>query len=306
MTTHRRDFLRTILTGVAGLTITHPAFGQGTEPITATKLTPTLAVLTGNGGNVALVIGSRELMLVDTGLPDRAADLLKSVASVEAHPITRAFNTHWHYDHVGANESLAKAGATLMAHENTRKHMGSKVYMEPLKTTVEPVPAQALPKETFSTRGKLTFGKEPIEYVPVPPAHTNGDAYVLFRDANVLHTGDLLFNGFYPFIDYSTGGWIGGMVAALDDMHKACDANTRVIPGHGPAGTRAELAASRDLLARAHERLEAFAKKGAGVDEVVKAAPFKDTDEQWGKGFMTPESFVRIAYTGLLRHRGLR
>lgn len=304
MHTTRREFVQTLISGAVGLSITSPASGQAPTPITATKLTPTLALLAGNGGNMALVIGSDGLMLVDAGLPDRAAELLKAAADLGSPPVTTLFNTHWHYDHVGANEALGKGGAAIIAHENTRKHLASGVFMEALKMKIEPMAGPGLPAKTFSAAGKMAFEKTTLEYVPVPPAHTDGDAYVFFPEANVLHTGDLLFTNLFPFIDYSTGGWLGGMIAACDTMYKACDADTRVIPGHGALATRDDLRNSRDMLTRVHERLSPFARKGASVEDVVKAAPTREFDAAWGKGFMNPETFVRVAYTSLVRHGG--
>lgn len=300
---NRRDFVQTLLTGAVGLSITWPAYGQGASPITATKLTPALALLTGNGGNVLAVIGPDGLMLIDGGLPDRASEMLKAVAGVSTHPVTMLFNTHWHFDHTGINPLVGKAGATIMAHENTRKHLSTGVFMEALNMKIDAMAKPGLPTKTFSTRGKTTFGKEALEYVPVAPAHTDGDAYVFFPGSNVLHTGDLLFNNLFPFIDYSTGGWLGGMIAACDTLYKACDAQTRVVPGHGEPGTRDTIKSSQDMLTRVSDRLAPFVKKGASADEVVKAHPLKGFDASLGKGFMNQETFVRVAYTSLLRHK---
>jgi cyclase len=306
MTSNRREFLRTAITGAVGLSITTRAFGQAASPITATKLSPSLVLLSGNGGNVALVIGSSGLMLIDAGLPNRAGELVKTIASLDSHPVTTVFNTHWHSDHVGANETLGKAGARIVAHENTRKHLASGTLIEALKMKIEPLQKPGIPVQTFSSRGTLTFDKETIDYVPVPPAHTDGDAYTFFPAQNVMHTGDLLFKDVYPFIDYSTGGWIGGMVAATDAMYRACDAKTRVIPGHGAMATREDLKRSHDMLTLAQQRLSAFAKKGASVEEVVKAEPLKDLDPTWGRGFMNAEGFLHVTYTGLLRQNERR
>lgn len=303
MTANRREFLRAAITGSVGLSITTRAFGQAASPITATKLFPNLVLLTGNGGNVALVIGSSGLMLIDGGLPDRGGDLIKMVASLDNHPITTVFNTHWHFDHTGINETAGKAGARIVAHENTRKHLANGASIEVLKMKFEPLQKPGLPVQTFSTRGTLTFEKEKIDYVPVPPAHTDGDAYAFFPAQNVLHTGDLFFKNVYPFIDYSTGGWLGGMVAATDAMYKACDAKTQVIPGHGAMATREDLKRSHDMLALAQDRLSAYVKKGASEEEVFKAAPLSDLDGKWGTGFMNGEGFVRVAYTSLIRHK---
>jgi len=302
--TDRREFLRAIVTGAVGLSVTYrPAFGQGTPPaITATKLSPTLALLSGNGGNVAIVIGSDGLMMVDGGLPDRAADMLKAVTDqVGPQRIRAVFNTHWHFDHIGLNETLGRAGAKIIAHENTKKWLGMRVTMEALGRTFEPLKPEGLPAETFNKSGSLMFEKEKIEYTPVAPAHTDGDSYVVLRGPNVLHTGDLLFKDTYPVIDYSTGGWIGGMAAACGAMYKACDANTRVIPGHGSLASRDDLKASQDMLVTVQDRLAPLVKQGKTADEAVASKPTKDLDGKWGKGFMTPDNFVRAAYVSLQR-----
>jgi cyclase len=302
-TSTRRDFLRTLTTGAIGLSITYPAFGQGVPSVTATKLSPTLVLLSGNGGNVVLVVGRNGLMMVDGGLPENAAAMLKAVAGVDSHPVTTVFNTHWHFDHIGCNETLGKMGAKIIAHENTRKHLSETVTLEAFGRTFEPLQPQGRPVETFATSGKMTFEREAIEYVHVDPAHTDGDAFVHFTGPNVLHTGDLLFKDAYPVIDYSTGGWLGGMAAACDVMAKVCNAQTRVIPGHGTMATRADLMASRDMMRTVQERLMPMVKEGRTVDDVVKAAPTKDLDDKWGKGFMTPENFTRAAYTSLVRRQ---
>jgi cyclase len=300
---NRRDFLRAVIGGAAGMTFAYRAYGQAApQPITATKLSADLAVLAGDGGNVAIVIGPDGLMMIDGGLPNRVADLQKAITEVDAHKVRVLFNTHWHFDHTGSNETLGAAGAKIIAHENTKKWLSQKVTMEAFNRTFEPLKPEGIPTEVFSKGGKMSFGKEKIEYVHVAPAHTDSDAYVFLPGPNVLHTGDLLFSGFYPVIDYSTGGWIGGMVAAADAMLKVGDNKTRVVPGHGPLGTKDELKASRDMMHTVHERLETLSKQGKSVDEVLAAKPTKDLDEKWGKGLMNPENFVRVAYTSLSRH----
>jgi glyoxylase-like metal-dependent hydrolase (beta-lactamase superfamily II) len=300
----RREFLQAVVAGAVGATFTYrTAFGQGAPPpITATKLSPSVVLLSGDGGNVALVLAPDGLMLVDGGLPERAADLLKAVTDVDAHKITTVFNTHWHFDHIGCNETLGKSGAKIIAHENVKKRLGMRVTMEALNRTFEPLKPEGQPSQTFAKNGKMTFGKESIEYAHVDPAHTDGDSYVFFPGPNVLHTGDLLFTGTYPVIDYSTGGWLGGMIAAADTMMKVGDANTKIIPGHGALSTRADLKASHDMMSGVRDRLAPLVKQGKSPDEVVASKPTKDLDEKWGKGFMTPDLFVRAAYVSLQRH----
>jgi glyoxylase-like metal-dependent hydrolase (beta-lactamase superfamily II) len=305
----RRELLRALITAPIGASFTvlagvSPLRAQApTTPIKATKLADHISLLTGDGGNIALVTGNDGLLMVDGGYLERAADLLKAAAEVDPHRVTIQFNTHWHLDHIGANEALGAAGAKIMAHANTKKWLGQRVVMEAINRTVEPLKPEGLPTEAFTKAGVIKLGTASVEYTPVAPAHTDGDAYLFFPDANMLHTGDLLFNGTYPLIDYSTGGWIGGMVAACDALLKQGNAETRIIPGHGPMASKGDLKASRDMLATVYERLEKFRKEGKPAKEVVAAAPTKDFDEKFGKG-MKPDQFVEIAYTGLLRHAG--
>lgn len=303
---NRRVFLRALIAGPAGLILIDSTQGQTPTPppIKATKLSDNLAVISGDGGNIGVVISEDGLMMIDGGLADRSAELLSAAAEqVDAHKFRTVFNTHWHLDHVGCNEALGKAGAKIIAHENVKKRLSTKILMEAMNRTIEPLKPEGLPAETFTKGGKMTFGKEKIEYASVPPAHTDGDSYLFFAGPNVLHTGDLLFNGTYPFIDYSTGGWIGGMAAACDTLLKVGDAQTRIIPGHGALASKEDLKASRDMLATVHERLEKMAKEGKSVEEAIAAVPTKDLDSKWIRGTAKPDGFVRIAYTGLLRHK---
>lgn len=301
----RRDFLRALIAAPAGLALSFRALGQqpAPAPIEATRLSPSLALVSGDGGNIAIVIAEDGLMMIDGGFADRSAELLRTASErVDAHRFRAVFNTHWHLDHVGCNEVLGRSGAKIIAHENVKKRLSTKIVMEALNRTVEPLQPEGLPTETFTGGGTMRFGTEKIEYATVPPAHTDGDSYLFFPSSNVLHTGDLLFNGTYPFIDYSTGGWIGGMVAAAGRLLKVGDSKTRIIPGHGPLASRDDLHASHDMLAAVYERLASMAKQGKTVEEVVAAAPTKDFDEKWGGKSKKGDAFVRIAYTGILRN----
>ena len=300
---NRRDFLQALMGGAAGLSFTYIASGQNAPPppIQATKLTEDLAVLMGDGGNVAVLIAPDGLMMIDGGLPNRTDDMLKAVKEVDAHKVQILFNTHWHFDHVGSNEALGRSGAKIIAHENVKKRLSVKVTSEALNRSFDPLKPEGIPSETFTKGGKLTFGKQKIQYTHFAEGHTDGDAYLFLPAANVLHTGDLLFAGMYPVIDYSTGGWIGGMATACDVMLKAGDAKTRVIPGHGPMATKDDLKASSAMLHTVHERLAAAAKQGKSVDEVIASAPTKEFDDKWGKA-RPAAGFVRQAYNSLL-HR---
>jgi cyclase len=302
----RRDFLRVLWGGAAGLSFTWPGFGQApADPIRATKLTDRIALLSGDGGNVGLVMGDDGLMMIDGGYANRALELQKAVADTSAHPVKLLFDTHWHSDHVGSNELLGKAGVKIMAHQNAKVWLSQKVKMEAFNTTAEPLKPEGIPSQTFTDGGKMTFAKEKIEYKWFPNAHTDNDTYLFFPAANVLQTGDLFFSGAYPVIDYSTGGWIGGMATALDKLLKVGDAQTKIIPGHGPLSTKEDMRASRDMLHTVHDRLEALSKKSTSLDDVLKANPVAEFESKWGKGFLNGERFLRMAYPSIDKHAQL-
>ena len=306
----RRDFLRALFTGAAGLTLTSRAFAQAAgQPaaapaITATKLTDRIAVLANAGGNVGLVIGSSGLLMVDGGLPNRAADLAKAIADIDGRPVQVLFNTHYHGDHVGSNELLGKNKVRIVAHENVKKRLAERIDSQAFGRTIEPLGPSGQPTETFAAAGKLAFGQDALEYTHVARAHTDGDAFVFFPSANVMHTGDLLFLGRYPVVDFTVGGSLAGMAAALERLEKVGDARTRVIPGHGPVATKTELRATRDTWLAIDQRLQAMAKEGRSIEEVLKAAPTKEFDARIGaQAAQTAEGFLRQAYGGLLAGR---
>jgi glyoxylase-like metal-dependent hydrolase (beta-lactamase superfamily II) len=312
----RRDFVRTLLTGAAGLTLTSPFFaraaraGQGAPPapaIAVNKLTGRIVVLSNAGGNVGLVMGSDGLLMVDGGLPNRAADLAKAIAAVDGRRVQVLFNTHYHGDHVGSNELLGKNKVRIIAHENVRKRLGERIESQAFGRTIEPLAPTGHPTETFTTGGKLSFGAEALEYTHVPLSHTDGDGFVFFPGANIIHTGDLLFLDRYPVVDFTVGGSLAGMAAALGRIDSVGDAKTRVIPGHGPVATKAELRAARETWLAINQRLEAMAQQGRTADEVVKAAPTKEFDAKVGpQATQTAEGFLRQAYGGVLAARNRR
>lgn len=302
--TNRREFIRALMSGAAGLTLTYPAFGQGRgpAPITVTKLTERIVALSGVGGNVGLVIGPDGLVQIDGGTANRAADLATSIAAVSPRMVQALFNTHYHFDHTGSNEYLGKNKIRIIAHENVRKRLGTTFENPAMGRTMEALSASAQPTETFGAGGKLTFGPEAIEYTHTPNAHTDGDAFVFFPNANVLHTGDLFWVGRYPVVDYSVGGSLAAMAGTLQQMDRVGDANTRIICGHGPGNTsKADMREVREMWLAINQRLEEHAKQGRAVDDVIKMAPTRDFDMKLG--VQNPEGFLRQAYGGVLARR---
>jgi glyoxylase-like metal-dependent hydrolase (beta-lactamase superfamily II) len=188
-----------------------------------------------------------------------------------------------------------------VAHENVRQRLSSEQFIEILKSKVPPAPEAALPVVTYDSSVTFHINGDEIRALHVPPAHTDGDSVVHFKKANVIHAGDLFFNGRYPFVDLSSGGSFAGMIGAADRMLEMSDERTRIIPGHGPLGDRAALKEYRDLLVDVRDRIEPQVRAGKSLAEVQATRPTAPWDEKWGGGFMKPELFVEIAYTSLSR-----
>jgi cyclase len=300
----RRDFLKAACGGAAGVSllslVSARAFARPRpDPIMVTRLSENLAQITGAGSNVVVLTGPDGAVMIDGGLAERSGDLLRVIAKElkTPHPHT-LFNTHWHWDHTGSNEQLARSGAKIIAHENTKLWLGADFFVDWQNRAYKPRPRAALPTETFYTNGKLSVGNEQIVYGYLPRAHTDGDIYVFFPGQNVLVTGDLLSVGSYPILDYSTGGWIGGLTDATKALMDLSDGNTRVIPGTGPVQTRADLQAQHEMLATMKDRLIAAMKKGMGSDDLIASPPTSEFDKRWGD----PRLFVANAFRGLWGH----
>ncbi len=293
---NRRDILQLFAAAAAGLASRSFVLGQGS--LAVQPLTDRLSVLSGAGGNITILRSDDGLLLVDSGLPDTSAAVLSKVKESIALPVQHLINTHWHYDHVGANEALGKSGAHIMAHENCAKRLATHQRIQFFNRDFGPMSPDGLPKETFKTKSNLTFGNQNIECAYLPPAHTDGDITVRFADANVYSTGDLFFCGMYPFINYSSGGSIEGMIRNSAAILKVVDSNTKIVPGHGPLGSKADLQQSHDMLADANEQVSKLIQQGKGLDGLIAAQPTKKYDTQWGGGFMKPADWLRMMYQG--------
>jgi glyoxylase-like metal-dependent hydrolase (beta-lactamase superfamily II) len=271
----------------------------GKPEFRAQQVRPGLTVLLGTGGNVAVWSGPEGIVLVDDGLAGHTPQLLEAVTRISRAPIRFVINTHWHPDHTGGNEALARTGATVIAHETVRERLSQQQVVEEYDMRVPASPAIALPVITFADAVNVHLNGDRLTVVHIADAHSDGDVIVRWRDANVVHLGDLFYNGGYPFIDTSTGGSLAGVVAALEGTLARSDAQTVVIPGHGPVATRAELAAYRDMLVAIGRKVREGVEAGRSVEEVLATHPTADFDERYGKGGMSPERFIRTLYRDL-------
>jgi cyclase len=295
----RRDFLKAASGGALGLALCRNALSQAATQITATKIADNYTLLSGAGSNVLVLHGPEGILMVDGGVAERSADLLKAVTGLSPEGRVQAlFNTHWHLEHTGSNETLGKAGAKIIAHENTKLWMGAEIISMWQHRTFSPRPKEARPNTTFYTTGKMTFGKEEIQYGYLGQAHTDSDIYLFFPGPNVLMTGDVFTVGSYPILDYTTGGWIGGLSDATKTLVGLTDAQTCIIPGSGPIQTRADLQAQSDMCGTMRTRFVEMMRKGMSAKDMLAAAPTKEFDSKWGN----PELFITNAYPGLWGH----
>ena len=266
-------------------------------PIEVLKLTDRLTMLSGPGGNVVVLPGSDGKVVVDTFVQSVWPMLSEALASLSKDAVKLVIDTHWHFDHSDNNGAFQKIGAAILAHENTKTRMAQSHSL--LGMNIPASPPEALPTQTFKTTHALTLNGEQIALGYVPPAHTDTDIYIHFTKGNVLHLGDLYFNGSYPFIDASTGGRMNGMIAAADTGIKLADATTKIVPGHGPLGDRASLTTYRDMLSTVRDRVQKLKSSGQTRDQVIAANPTGEFDAAWGKGFMDPKRFVGFVYDTL-------
>jgi len=258
-----------------------------------------LHMLTGRGGNLAVSTGADGVFLVDDQFAPLTEKIRAAISEISGAPLRFVVNTHWHGDHTGGNENLGKAGAIIVAHENVRARMSVEQFQAAFNRTVPAAPAAALPVITFRSDVTFHLNGQDVHVFHVDPAHTDGDSIVHFRGANAIHMGDTFFNGNYPYIDLGSGGSVDGVVAAADRALELADAETRIVPGHGPLGDRAALVSYRDMLAGVRERVRELIAQGKSVDEVVEARPTAAFDAKWGGGFMKPDVFTRIVYSSL-------
>ena len=266
----------------------------GAAPIETAQLGPDLTMLSGPGGNVLVLTGADGKVVVDTFVLPAWAALKTTLDGIGTAPITALINTHWHFDHTDNNASFREAGARIVAHANTATRMSESHDL--LGMHFEPAPEAARPTETFNATRTLTVNGETIELAHIPPAHTDTDISVYYAKANVLHAGDVFFNGIYPFIDAGTGGTIDGMIAGAERLLNLAGNATRIVPGHGPLTDKAGLTRYRDMLATSRDRVQKLKSAGGTLEEVQAARPTADLDETWGMGFMMPNDFVALVY----------
>jgi glyoxylase-like metal-dependent hydrolase (beta-lactamase superfamily II) len=253
----------------------------------------------GAGGNIGVLAGRDGKLLVDAGYVAARPRITDALATISSDPIKHLINTHWHFDHTDGNEWLHNAGAAIVAHENTRKHLSNNTRVEAWDFTFPAAPAAALPATVFHDQHEIHINGTTVSLKYYGNAHTDSDIFVHFVDADILQTGDTFWNGSYPFIDYSTGGSIDGQIRAAEINLARATGKTIVISGHGPVGGKTDLTMFRDVLVEVRDKVMALKKQGRSLPEIVAARPGGRYDAAWGQGFVSPSVFVGLVYQGV-------
>jgi len=258
-----------------------------------------ISVLEGSGGNIAVLTGKDGKLLIDAGFAVSRSRVAPALDSLSADSITRLINTHWHVDHTDGNAWLHGAGAAITAHENTKKHLSASTRVDEWSYTFPAAPAEALPTTVFRDGLRLRHNDTALALKYYGPAHTDSDISVVFEEADVIHVGDTWWNGFYPFIDYSTGGSIDGMIRATKRNLFVVTDKTIIVPGHGPVGNKGGLSEYYDMLVAIRGNVSKLKKQGKSLAETIAAKPTAAYDAKWGQFLMTPSIFTKLVYSGV-------
>jgi glyoxylase-like metal-dependent hydrolase (beta-lactamase superfamily II) len=284
----------------AGKTVIQKATEQfENSPLKTTSLGSGLFMFSGDGGNVTAVVDNGSTLLIDSGMDSRATELNDAIFKATMRPVTRLVNTHWHFDHTGGNVFLGSSGVTIIAQENVKKRLASVQNVPFIGMHDGHYPPEALPGVTYSSSTTLRQGSQQLTLMNYGPAHTDGDAIIYIAPANVAVVGDIFSNPVYPIIDLASEGSIDGMIRSVDRILAQTDEQTKIVPGHGPVATRAELQDYRDMLVVVRQRIERLVMARKTIDEAVAAVPTKDFDEKWGGGYVTGDVFTKMVFSSL-------
>ncbi|MEM9136328.1 MAG: MBL fold metallo-hydrolase [Cyanobacteria bacterium P01_F01_bin.42] len=297
-----------LLLGLGMALGSHQAIAQqdpATVEIKTIPLDDGIYMLTGDGGNIGLSVGDDGVFMIDDQFAALSDKIKAAIAELTAQPVKFLLNTHWHFDHVGGNENFAQDGAVVLSHDNVRKRMEAGQVIDAFQLSIPPASPAALPMLTFRDGTTLHMNGQTIGIQHIQlPAHTDGDSIVYFEEANVLHAGDTFFNGLYPFIDESSGGTLFGVISAVETMLAFTNDNTKIIPGHGPLATRADLQAYLELLRDLQGKIDTALKNKLSLKQFIALKPMAKYDDTWGKALLTPEQFLTIVYGAELRASG--
>ncbi len=269
------------------------------DMISPLPVTDGIFMIAGNGGNIGLFTGDDGTFLIDDQFAPLTEKILTAIKSVGGEHPKFLINTHYHGDHTGGNEKLGHGGTLIFSHDNVRERLATGAFIKAFNMKQGATSKAGLPIVTFSEDLSFHINGDNVRAMHVPSAHTDGDSFILFTRANVIHAGDIFFNGLYPFIDVHHGGSLKGMIRSVDKILTFTDNTTKIIPGHGPLGDKSQLIAYRKMLVTAYERLNKLKAEGKSAQEAAAAEPLADIEEDWEDGMFESDRWIELIYPGV-------
>jgi glyoxylase-like metal-dependent hydrolase (beta-lactamase superfamily II) len=287
--------------GLIPLLLTMPALSSAQQDINKVEIqtvavTKDIYMLMGQGGNIGVSAGEDGVFMIDDQFAPLSAKIRKSVSAISKKPIRFLLNTHWHFDHTGGNEAFSQEGALIIAHNNVRERMANGQFVQAFNMDIPPANPAALPVLTFDKDITFHWNNDVIRVEHPAPAHTDGDAVVFFESANVVHMGDLYWNGLYPVIDADSGGSTSGLVRGVREVLARIDNNTKVIPGHGLLASKVELENYLHMLTTVNDRVSKLRAEGKTLEQVIAAKPTADFDSTWGVAYLNGDQWTTMVY----------
>lgn len=269
--------------------------------ITTIKVTDNIHMLLGKGGNVGVFVGKDGTFIIDDQFAPLTDKLMAAIKAVGGDTPKFLLNTHFHGDHSGGNENFGKKGSMIVSHDKVRERLLSGSTIKEFNMITPAAPPAALPIITFSEKMHFHINGEDVKVIHVPNAHTDGDSFVHFKKANVVHAGDVFFNGFYPFIDSSHGGSLKGTIVAVDMILAVTDADSKIIPGHGPLADKKQLEAYKAMLETAYANLLKLKSEGVSAKDAKARKPLESLDKEWSGGIFSSDKWIDIVYPAVAK-----
>ena len=260
------------------------------------KLSESIYMLEGSGGNIGVCIGEDGTFIIDDQFAPLTEKITAAIGKITPKPVQFLINTHWHFDHTDGNENFGSAGAIIVSHENSRKRMARDEVVALVGTEQKAYSRDGLPKITFKESMSFHYNGETINIFHIGRAHTDGDAIVHFVESNVLHMGDVFVRYVFPFIDEPNGGNINGMIKTLDKAAELANNQTQIIPGHGQVSNKKDLLDYRKMLVTIRDRIKIQVEKDKTLKQIIASNP---TQGYEGSDFVAKDDFVKIVYDSI-------
>ncbi len=268
-------------------------------PIESQKISDSIYFLSGKGGNLGVSVGEDGTFLIDDKFAPLSDAIIASIKKAGGDVPRFVINTHFHGDHTGGNEEFGKQGAVIVAHDNVRERLKQDNFIKEFLFRFPAQPREGLPVITFAESVTFHINGDKVDVMHMPNAHTDGDSVVYFTKSNVLHTGDLFFNGFYPFVDTTHGGSLLGLIAAIESLLELVDDKTVIIPGHGPIANKRNLQNYNSMLNIAYKRLVDLKNQGKSLEQAIAAKPLASLEKEWADGSFSSKKWITSLYDSL-------